>query len=568
MSVRLAGAGVSPGVAVGPPFVVAPVAVVHDPGPQGPPATEKTRLRQALAQAAAELHTLADRVREAAGEEAEIFEAHAAFAEDPELEAQAEELIDAGQSAIAATLAAFAAFRALLAASSSEYLAARAADLDDVCARVTAILSGSRQTYDLPEEPSVLLAHELTPSETAEVPRDRIAAIVTEAGSPTSHAAILARTLGIPAVVGVANLLQLAAGVGTIAVDGRTGEVHLGPDADVLALMGERHGHEQARRAALAGARLQPGRTADGVAVELVANIAGRDDLALAVEAGAEGAGLVRTELLFQDRRTEPTVDEQASYYGEVLDAFPGHRVVFRTLDIGADKPMPFITRASEPNPALGVRGIRLSLRAPKLFENQLRALVRAHARQTGTARMAVMFPLVSRVEEVVAAREELARVADDEGVDITDVEVGVMIEVPSAALASHRIAPLVDFFSIGTNDLLQYLFAADRLSADVADLADICEPVVLELVATVVAAAGEHGAWVGVCGETASDPAVGAAFVGLGVRELSMVAGAVGEVKDLLGRHDLASLEAAAHAARLAPSAAAAREALASVLG
>ena len=571
MSLTLQGAGVSPGVAVGPPFTITPTAsAVVDPGPTGPPAAEKARLHRALAQAAEELHALADRVRVAAGDEAEIFEAHAAFAEDPELEAQAEELIDAGQSAIAATIAAFSAFRALLAASTSEYLAARAADLDDVCGRVTAILAGVARGYDLPDEPSVLLARELTPSETAEIPRDRIAAIVTETGSPTSHAAILARTLGIPAVVGAANLLSLAAGgVSLIAVDGRTGDVHLDPDAATLAALTERRASEQARLDELAGARHEPGRTADGVAVELVANVAGRDDLAIAVDAGAEGAGLVRTELLFQDRRTEPTVDEQAAYYGEVLDAFGlGHRVVFRTLDIGADKPMPFLTRPPEPNPALGLRGIRLSLRHPKLFENQLRALVRAHAANTSGARMAVMFPLVSRVEEVVAARDEFRRVAADEGVDVAGVEVGVMIEVPSAALAASRLAPLVDFFSIGTNDLLQYLFAADRLGAEVAELADICEPVVLDLVAAVVAAADEHGAWVGVCGETASDPDVGAAFVGLGVRELSMVAGAIGEVKDLLRRHDLATFTAAANAARQAPSAAAARSALASALG
>lgn len=573
MTVTLRGAGVSPGIAIGPPFAIIPVAsAIVDPGPAGPPAAEKARLHQALTQAASELYALAERVRVAAGDEAEIFEAHAAFAEDPELEAQADELIDAGQSAIAAAIAAFAAFRALLAASTSEYLAARAADLDDVCGRVTAILAGVVRGYDLPDEPSVLVARELTPSETAEIPRDRIAAIVTETGSPTSHAAILARTLGIPAVVGAANLLQLTKGVSVIAVDGRTGDVHLDPEMNVLALLGERHASEEARLAELAGARGVPGRTADGVAVELVANVAGRDDLALAIEAGAEGAGLVRTELLFQDRRTEPTVDEQAAYYGEVLDAFgPDHRVVFRTLDIGADKPMPFVSRAAEPNPALGLRGIRLSLRHPKLFENQLRALVRAYGRRSTTGgdhRMALMFPLVSRVEEVVAARDEFRRVAHDEGVDVSGVEVGVMIEVPSAALAAHRIAPLVDFFSIGTNDLLQYLFAADRLGAEVAELADICEPVVLDLVAHVVAAADEHGAWVGVCGETASDPVVGAAFVGLGVRELSMVAGAIGEVKDLLRLYDLAALTAAAAAARSAPSAAAARAALASALG
>jgi phosphoenolpyruvate-protein phosphotransferase len=570
MSSRLVGSGAAPGVAIGPPFVVEAAPSVDDPGPAGPPAAEKDRLHTALAQAAEELHALADRLRDAAGAEAEIFEAHAAFAEDPELESQADQLIDTGMSAIAAAVAAFGAFRELLAGSTSDYLAARAADLDDVCARVTTILAGGSLTPRVPEVPSVLLAHELTPSQTAELPRDRIAGIVTETGSATSHAAILARTLGLPAVVGASGVLALAERAHVVAVDGRTGEVLLDPDEAAVAELERRIAEEAARRAALAAARDERGATADGVAVELAANVAGRDDLAPALAGGAEGAGLVRTELLFQERRLEPSVDEQSAYYSEVLGAFPHGRVVFRTLDIGADKPLPFVPRAPEPNPALGVRGIRLSLRRPKLFEGQLRALVRAHrdrATKSGP-RLAVMFPMVSRVDELAAARAELARVADDEGVGFDEVEVGVMIEVPSAALAARRIAPLVDFLSIGTNDLLQYLFATDRLVAEVADLADVCEPVVLDLVAEVVDAANAHGAWVGVCGEAASDPLVAGVLVGLGVRELSMVPGGIGEVKDLLRRHDLATLRGAAAAARSAGSAAAARQAIDDVLG
>lgn len=567
MSARLTGIGAAPGIAIGAPFVVEPpMTDVPDPGPSGPPEAEKARLHAALVQAATELHAMAERMRSVAGDEAEIFEAHASFAEDPELEDQAAPLIEAGRSAVAAVSAAFAAFRALLAASSSEYMAARAADLDDVCSRVVGILAGVTRGYDLPEGRSVLLARELTPSQTAEIPRERIAGIVTETGSPTSHAAILARTLGIPAVVGATRVLTVAAGARLVAVDGRTGEVHVEPDADVLASLTERAEQEEARRVELSAASDEPGRTADGVAVELVANVAGRDDLAAAVAAGAEGAGLVRTELLFQDRRTEPSVAEQAAYYGEVLAAFPGRRVVFRTLDVGADKPLPFVAREPEPNPALGVRGIRLSLRRPKLFEDQLRALLQAHRDRPGGGVTGVMFPLVSRVDEVVAARSELERVAGDEGVSMDGIEVGVMIEVPSAALAAGRIAPHVDFFSVGTNDLLQYLFAVDRLVAEVAELTDVCEPLVLDLIAHVVTNASAHGTWVGVCGETASDPEVAAALVGLGVRELSMVPGALGEVKDLLRRHDLASLRAAADEARHADSAADARAILATL--
>jgi len=569
MTATLTGQGAAPGVAIGRPFTVAPPATaVADPGPTGPPDMERSRLRDALAQAATELHGLAERMRVAAGGDAEIFEAHAAFAEDPELAEQAGSLIDAGQSAIAAVAAAFGTFRELLAASDNEYLAARAADLDDVAARVVAILGGVSRAVDLPDEPCIVVARELTPSQTAEMPRERIAGIATETGSPTSHAAILARTLGIPAVVGVSGLLTVADGARRLAVDGRTGEVHVDPDDQVVETIAARAAAEAVRRAELEGVRHEPGRTADGVPIELVANIAGRGELAAAIEAGAEGAGLVRTELLFQDRRTEPTVDEQHAYYLEVLDAFGGKRVVFRTLDIGADKPMPFVAREQEPNPALGLRGIRLSLRRPKLFENQVRALLRAHRDRTVAGPIGIMFPLVSRVEEVQAARSELQRVADDEGIDLAGVEVGVMIEVPSAALAADRLAPIVDFMSIGTNDLLQYLYAVDRLVAEVAELAEICEPVVLDLIAGVTAAADRHGAWVGVCGETASDPEVAGALVGLGVRELSMVTGALGEVKSLLLRHDLTTLQQAAQAARAAPDAAHARQVLQTALG
>lgn len=565
MTTTLRGAPAAPGVALGPVVVIAPTATdVDDPGPAGPPAAEKERLRAALAQAADELEALADSMRDAAEAEAEIFEAHAAFASDPEIEDRAEQLIDAGQSAVAATVAAFATFRSLLAASTSEYLAARAADLDDVCGRVVAILTGVRATVDLPDEPAVLVARELTPSQTAELPRESIAGIATETGSPTSHAAILARTLGIPAVVGVDGLLAAVEGATRVAVDGRGGDVLVDPDDATCADLRARQRDEEARREALRATRDTPGATADGVPVELVANVAGRDDLALAVEAGAEGSGLVRTELLFQGRRTEPTVAEQEAYYREVLAAFPGRKVVFRTLDIGADKPMPFVTRDPEPNPALGVRGIRLSLRRPKLFEHQLRALVRAAAAEPAT-RTAIMFPVVARVEELVDARAELERVAAQEGVDLAGlgIEVGVMLEVPSAALAAARIARIVDFASIGTNDLLQYLFATDRMVAEVADIADGYEPLVLDLVASVADAFTAEGAWVGICGEAASDPVLAGVLVGLGVRELSMTASALAEVKDLLARHDLAALTAAATDARAAASAAEARHLL-----
>jgi phosphoenolpyruvate-protein kinase (PTS system EI component) len=230
-------------------------------------------------------------------------------------------------------------------------------------------------------------------------------------------------------------------------------------------------------------------------------------------------------------------VDDQVGFYTEVLRAFPGHRVVFRTMDVGADKPLPFVRREPEENPALGLRGIRLHLARPELFRDQLRALLRAReaVADEPAGRLAIMFPLVAVADELRRARAELDAVAAEEGVDTGDLEVGVMVEVPSAALSAARLAEHADFLSIGTNDLLQYLFAADRLQGGVADLADICEPDVLALVGRVIADGHAGGAWVGVCGEAASDPVVAAALVGLGVDELSMTRVAIPEVKDTL---------------------------------
>jgi phosphoenolpyruvate-protein kinase (PTS system EI component) len=259
----------------------------------------------------------------------------------------------------------------------------------------------------------------------------------------------------------------------------------------------------------------------------------------------------VRTEFLFQEAQDEPSIDEQVAFYREVLAAFPGQRVVFRTMDVGADKPLPFVTRDPEENPALGVRGLRLGLLRPDLLTNQLRALLRARdADDTGQGRLAIMFPLVSTSDEVRRARAALDEAAAAEQTTLDGVEVGIMVEVPSAALAAHRIAPLVDFFSVGTNDLLQYLFAADRLVAELAGLPDAADPDVLRLLGEVIAAAHDHGAWVGVCGEAAADLVVAAALVGLGADELSMTPTAIPEIKDTLRRLDreaLAKLSAAA---------------------
>jgi phosphoenolpyruvate-protein phosphotransferase (PTS system enzyme I) len=542
VSARLTGRAAAPGAAIAPAFVLAPQPVLTQLPATAPggPDEEMARLVRALERAETELRGLSRTVAGAAGEdEGEIFEAHADFAADPELIRLAEEAVAGGASAERAVVDAFGTFRELLAASASEYLAARAADLDDVRDRVVKILLGLSTAGDRPDRRSVIVARELTPSQTASIPADLIAAIVTETGSPTSHAAILARALGVPAVVAVEGLLDATRADVDVAIDGRVGEAIVDPDPSEREAFQHRHEEEERRREALAALRDEPGRTADGHHVELAANIGSIDHIPDAIEAGGEGSGLVRTEFLFLGRGDAPTVEEQTKVYAEILRGFPGHRVVFRTLDAGADKPLPFVERDREENPALGLRGIRLSLRRSDLFHDQLRALVRARAEVADEAagRLAIMFPLVATTSELERAQDALRAVAAEERVDPAEIEVGVMIEVPSGALGAARLARLADFFSVGTNDLIQYLFAVDRLNAAVADIGDVLEPDVLALIGGIVEAAHTNDAWVGVCGEAAGDPTVAAALVGLGVDELSMTRVAIPEVKAALRR-------------------------------
>ncbi|HYT79718.1 MAG TPA: phosphoenolpyruvate--protein phosphotransferase [Actinomycetota bacterium] len=557
MNARLTGRAAAPGAALAPAFVVIQQAPIENDlrrTRSGTVEDETARLQAALERAEEELRELARTVEATAGEEeAGIFEAQAEFAADPELERAAEEAIRGGASSERAVFDAFGTFRELLAASESEYLAGRVADLDDVRDRVVKVLLGRSTAGEVPDVRSVIVAHELTPSQTAGIPMEVIAGIVTETGSPTSHAAILARALAIPAVVSCAGLLDTVGdGAHQLAVDGRTGAVIVDPDAAERDAIWNRMEEEGRRRDELVTLRDEPGRTADRHRVELAANIGAIQHLPAAVEAGGEGSGLVRTEFLFLDRKTAPSVEEQVTFYAEVLRSFPGYRVVFRTLDVGADKPLPFVERESEENPAMGLRGIRLSLQRPDLFRAQLRALLKARAQASaeGSGRLAIMFPLVSTVRELLDARAVLRDVAEEERADLTSLEVGVMIEVPSAALDAERFAAHADFFSIGTNDLLQYLFAADRLNGAVADLGDVLEPTVLSLIRHVVDAGHGTGAWVGVCGEAAGDPTVAAALVGLGVDELSMTKVAIPEVKDALRRVTLDECRQAVEAA------------------
>ncbi|MEV5494221.1 phosphoenolpyruvate--protein phosphotransferase [Nonomuraea fuscirosea] len=545
---NLRGVGVSPGIGHGPSYVL--TVSVPEP-PEGATYTgeaeqEKERAMAALTQVAGELEA---RGNQAGGKAEEILKAQALMAEDPGVVVKVRSLIDRGLAAPRAVFEAFTKYRDVLAGSGG-YLGERAADLGDIRDRVIAQLYG-QPVPGLPlapEQPYVLVAKDLAPADTALLSRDEVVAFVTEEGGPTSHTAIMARAIGVPAVVACPGATGIPAGV-EVMVDGTSGEVRVAPaESDVADAVGA----ATARRAALASWN-GPGATSDGHPVPLLANLGGPAELDAAVAAGAEGIGLFRTEFLYLDRADPPSAEEQRRAYRAALAAFPGEKVVVRTLDVGADKPLAFLPAPAEPNPALGERGLRRFMRSPAMLDVQLAALAAEAAESTG-AGLRVMAPMVATAEEATWFTRECA----DHG--LTDV--GVMIEIPAAALRAADLLAMVDFVSIGTNDLSQYAFAADRRLGAVSALHDPWQPGLLDLVAMTAEAATRAGKPCGVCGESAADPALACVLVGLGVSSLSMAPSALAGVRAGLAAHSLEQCRAAAQAARAQPSASDARTA------
>jgi phosphoenolpyruvate-protein phosphotransferase (PTS system enzyme I) len=434
-------------------------------------------------------------------------------------------------------------------------MAERATDLLDIERRLVARLVGEPEPgVELSGAPCVLVAADLAPADTAGLDPALVLALVTEKGGATSHTAIIARQLGIPCVVGVGGALQLTAGVPAL-VDGTAGTVDPTVDAaDARA----RVDADRAARAALE-AWTGPAVTTDGLRIKLLANVADGESARHAAEAPVEGVGLFRTELCFLDRRDEPEVDEQASIYGEVLSAFKGagQYVVVRTLDAGSDKPIAFATLDDEENPALGVRGLRVAGLHPGLLERQLDGIAAA-ASASGTETW-VMAPMVATVAEARDFAEQ---------VRARGLKPGVMVEVPSAALLADRMLEVVDFLSIGTNDLTQYAMAADRLAADLAHLTDPWQPAVLQLIATTAAAGRAAGKPVGVCGEAAADPLLAVALIGMGITSLSMASAAVRAVGAQLSAVSSETCRRAAEAALAAADPMAGRDAVRAVVG
>lgn len=531
---ELTGVAVSPGIGIGPAHLVHSSLALPAEEPRADPAADVERLRAAIGSVAA---TYEERAGRASGEAAEILTAVGMMAGDPDLEEAAiARLADCGGPA-AAILEASEVAAGTLERSDSAYLAARGSDVREVGRQVARELLGIRSGLEDVPPGSVIVADEVAVSDLLELGRGgAVAALVTTGGAISSHLGIVARMLGIPAVFAVPDALGRIGEQQRVLVDGEVGAIHVDPSPETI---------ERVRTTAASLIdleALEDLETQDGVRVELAANIAGSAELERALERGAEAVGLLRTELLYLDRKTAPSEDEQAAIYTKLADRLAGRRLVIRTFDFGADKPCPFLDQPPTPNPALGIRGIRLARVQVGLLDTQLRAIARAAG---PGRRIAVMAPMVATVEE---ADWFLGRVAaaDPSGA----LEVGAMIEVPSAVFLGSDLAARLDFLSVGSNDLAQYLHAADREVDRLAGLLDPFSPALLRAVRHLGRETEGHGAWIGVCGEAAADPLWALAAIGAGVRELSMSPGALGRVRAAVAATDLARCAAVLDAA------------------
>jgi phosphoenolpyruvate-protein phosphotransferase (PTS system enzyme I) len=549
----LTGTPVVPGVALGP--VVRPSGAVELPGGDAAPLAESERPAEKArfeAAAAVVAERLAQRASAATGVSAEVLSTTAGLARDRGLLTTVAQRIDAGASAPVATVEAAQQFVDMFTALGG-LMAERVTDVRDVRNRIVAELTGQGEPgVPTPGVPSVLLADDLAPADTAGLDPAVIIGLGTRLGGTTSHTAIIARQLGLPCVVAVGGLDDVPSGA-TVLLDGEQGTVTVDPEPV------EAQARVRAARVAaeaLAG-YAGPATTRDGAAVQVLANVQDGDGARKAVASHAEGVGLFRTELSFLGHATEPSVEEQAAGYADVFEAFAGRKVVLRTLDAGSDKPLAFATLPDEANPALGVRGLRIARRDPGMLDRQLDAVAEAARRTSSTPW--VMAPMVATPAE---AADFAARVRG------RGLVPGVMIEVPSAALLADRLLEHVDFLSIGTNDLSQYTLAADRLSADLADLTDPWQPALLLLVRMTAEAGVRAGKPVGVCGEAAADPVLACVLVGLGISSLSCAASAVAGVGSRLGTVTLDECRRAADAALAATDPQAARAAARAALG
>ena len=535
---RIAGVAASEGVAVGPVFVHArrELEPARENISEDKVEEELARFQSAVEAVVQKLSETAERLRESGSEkEAGIFDAHVEMAEDPEFHSEVEERVRNLTSPEAAVLAVGEEFAGMFAEMEDEYMAARADDVRDVASQVAADLMGSKAAgLEMLKEPSVILARNLAPSDTVRIPKGMALGFVVAEGSKTSHVSIMARSFAIPAVVGVGAALEEAFEAEVVALDGGEGYAVADPDHDTVVEFERKQEAITEEQAVLAEFKHVEARTRDGQRIEVAANIGSAEEAESALEWGAEGVGLFRTEFLFMERPELPSEDEQYGAYRKVAEAFGERPVIIRTLDVGGDKDLPGVDQPEEENPFLGWRGIRMCLDVPELFKPQLRAILRAASH----GNLRIMFPMIVDTVELHAAKEliqECRGELENEGTQFGEVDIGVMVETPAAAIRAADLAPEVSFFSIGTNDLVQYTLAADRGNERLRRLQSAEHPAVLDLIGRTCKAAREAGIWVGVCGETAGEAAMIPKLIELGVTELSMSAPSIPRAKKVL---------------------------------
>jgi phosphotransferase system enzyme I (PtsI) len=516
----------SPGIAFGPVFLLVQEELTVNQTMVSDVKGEIARLNDALGKAKDQILELQEKAQqEATEEEAAIFQAHALFLDDPAIVGAARQKIEQERlNAEAAVHSAAEGMAEQLEGMRDDYFRARAADVRDVIGRVIRILMGIDEV-DLSglKEPSIIIARDLTPSDTVRLDKDMVLGFCTAEGGPTSHTAILAKALFLPAVVGVgADILAAETGK-MIIIDGETGDAILNPDKESLEqYKTARTAYQQQADIYLKSAQL-PAVTSDNHRVEVVANVGNPADSALAIEQGAEGIGLLRTEFLYLDRGSAPNEEEQLEAYDAILDVMESRPVVVRTLDVGGDKDLPYLDLGVEANPFLGWRAIRMCLDRPDFFKIQLRALLRASPGHD----LRIMFPMIATLDEVRRSKtilDEARQEVIEANYEVAEnIQVGIMVEIPAVSVMADLFAKEVDFFSIGTNDLTQYTMAAERTNEKVAHLGDAAHPAIFRQIDAVIRAAHAEGIWVGLCGELAGDPDAIPILLGLDLDEFSM---------------------------------------------
>ena len=540
MEKTLKGIPVSDGIAIGPAFCYIPAELTIPVCAAGTVDEEMARFDTARERARIELQSLFEAIeKRASKEEAAIFEAHQEMLSDPALEGKVRAGVEIGQTAEQALVKAIEELSDLLVGMDNELFAARALDVKDVGRRVLRILLRLPDTaLSTVTEPSIIIAEDMSPSDTASLDPKLTLGFITSQGGLTSHSAILARTLGLPAIVGMGNgLLEKVSSGLPIVMDGRTGEMILEPDDETIARYKQIKAQRESHLLSLKTAAKKETHTSNGRRVEVAANIGEALSAREAMEHGAEGIGLLRTEFLYLEDTQPPSEEKQYHIYREIFEVMSGRPVIVRTLDIGGDKPPSYLPFPDEMNPFLGWRAIRISLDEPELFKTQLRAILRAavghHAR--------IMFPMVSDLDELRRAREIVEAVKRDlelASVEFAaDVPVGIMVETPAAAMLVDVLAEVSDFFSLGTNDLTQYTMAVDRGNAKVSGLFQPLHPAVLRLIRQTIDAGHAKGKWVGMCGELAGMTKAIPILLGLSLDEFSMNPRAIPEAKNLIGK-------------------------------